>query len=96
MKVVLFCGGLGTCLKEIGGEIPKYDGDLGSPNIFVPLEETICKRKVQNILRFFRTQAENNWFTEETFLSMLRLRGIESNASSKYAEAFYGRKLVLA
>jgi len=77
-------------------EIPKYDGDLGSPNIFIPLEEAICQRKVRNILRFFRTQAENNWFTEETFLSLLRLRGIESNAPPKYAEAFYGRKLVLA
>jgi LmbE family N-acetylglucosaminyl deacetylase len=76
-------------------EIPKYDGDLGSPNFFVHLDETICRRKVQHILSMFKTQAENQWFTEDTFQSILRLRGIESNAPAKYAEAFYSRKIVL-
>ncbi len=76
-------------------EIPKYDGDLGSPNFFVHLDETICKTKMKHIISFFKTQADNHWFTEETFQSILRLRGIESNAPTKYAEAFYGRKMVL-
>jgi len=76
-------------------EIPKYDGDLGSPNFFIHLNEPICHRKIQYILDSFRTQLEKPWFTEETFLSILRLRGIESNSPSKYAEAFYSRKMVL-
>jgi len=76
-------------------EIPKYDGDFGKPNVFVQLDEAICRKKVQHILNNFETQAENHWFTEETFLSILRLRGIESNSPSGYAEAFYSRKIVL-
>jgi LmbE family N-acetylglucosaminyl deacetylase len=76
-------------------EIPKYDGDLGSPNVYVHLDEEICKRKTRHILHHFKTQADNHWFAEETFLSVARLRGIESNAPSKYAEAFYGRKVVV-
>lgn len=77
-------------------EIPKYDGDLGRPNCFVPLEESICQRKVQTILEVFETQKKRQWFTEDTFLSLMRLRGVESNAPSRYAEAFYCRKWVLA
>jgi LmbE family N-acetylglucosaminyl deacetylase len=76
-------------------EIPKYDGDLGSPNCYVHLDETICKRKVQYILDTFATQREKQWFTAETFFSILRLRGIESNAPTNYAEAFYCRKALL-
>jgi len=75
-------------------EIPKYDGDLGTPNFFVHLNESICRQKVQNIIRNFKSQKENHWFSEEIFLSILRLRGIESNSSSRYAEAFYCRKMV--
>jgi LmbE family N-acetylglucosaminyl deacetylase len=75
-------------------EIPKYDGDLGSPNFFVHLDEGICKNKTNYILDSFQSQKEKHWFTEETFLSILRLRGIESNAPGKYAEGFYCRKLV--
>jgi LmbE family N-acetylglucosaminyl deacetylase len=77
-------------------EIPKYDGDLGAPNLFVPLEETICRTKIQYILESFHTQREKSWFSEDTFSSILRLRGIESNAPGKYAEAFYCRKMVLS
>jgi LmbE family N-acetylglucosaminyl deacetylase len=77
-------------------EIPKYDGDIGVPNLFVHLDESICGRKVQYILESFKTQAEKNWFSEDAFFSMLRLRGIESNAPNKYAEAFYCRKISLA
>jgi len=76
-------------------EIPKYDGDLGTPNCFVLLDETVCRRKAEHILTHFRSQRERHWFTEDTFLSMLRLRGVESAAPGKYAEAFYVRKLVL-
>ena len=75
-------------------EIPKYDGDLGIPNFFVHLEPSICHTKSRFILDSFPSQVEKQWFTEETFLSILRLRGIESNAPGKYAEAFYCRKVV--
>ncbi|MEH1914155.1 PIG-L deacetylase family protein [Nostoc sp.] len=74
-------------------EIPKYDGDLGIPNFFVHLNETLCHRKIQYILDAFATQNNKQWFTEETFRSILRIRGIESNSPSKYAEAFYCRKI---
>jgi LmbE family N-acetylglucosaminyl deacetylase len=75
-------------------EIPKYDGDLGIPNIFVHLDEGICKRKVSHLMEYFSTQSGKGWFTEDTFWAMMRLRGVESNAPDKYAEAFYCRKLV--
>lgn len=75
-------------------EVPKYDGDLGTPNLFVHLKKPICQRKIRYIFDIFKTQKEKQWFTEETFWSLLRLRGIESNAPSKYAEAFYCRKIV--
>ncbi|PHM10611.1 PIG-L deacetylase family protein [Nostoc sp. 'Peltigera malacea cyanobiont' DB3992] len=74
-------------------EIPKYDGDLGIPNFFVHLNETLCRRKIQYILDAFATQNNKQWFTEETFRAILRIRGIESNSPSKYAEAFYCRKI---
>jgi LmbE family N-acetylglucosaminyl deacetylase len=76
-------------------EVPKYDGDLGSANFFVHLDESLCRRKIQTILNVFKTQKDKHWFTEDTFYSTLRLRGIESNSPRRYAEAFYCRKLVL-
>jgi LmbE family N-acetylglucosaminyl deacetylase len=75
-------------------EIPKYDGDLGSPNFFVHLDEDQCRRKVRCIIDSFQTQQNRQWFTEDTFLSLLRLRGIESAAPGGYAEAFFCRKAV--
>ena len=75
-------------------EIPKYDGDLGQPNVFVPLNKVLCFKKIENILKCFKTQKSNHWFTQDTFLSTLRIRGLESNAPQKYAEGFYCRKLV--
>lgn len=75
-------------------EIPKYDGDLGAPNFFVHLDAALCKRKVDNILQCFGSQGARSWFSEDTFYAMLRLRGLESNAPQKYAEAFYCRKMV--
>jgi len=77
-------------------EIPKYDGDLGAPNVFVPLNETVCGTKIRLILKYFKSQAGNRWFTEDTFRAIMRLRGIESNAPAGYAEAFYSRKLILS
>jgi LmbE family N-acetylglucosaminyl deacetylase len=76
-------------------EVPKYDGDFGSPNFFVHLSEEIAAQKVGAILRHFSTQHDRRWFTEDLFLASLRLRGMESNAPSQRAEAFYCRKLVL-
>lgn len=75
-------------------EIPKYDGDLGSPNVFFPLSEEICGRKIRYIREVFETQREKAWFTEDTFRAILRLRGVECAAPGKYAEAFYCRKAV--
>ncbi len=75
-------------------EIPKYDGDLGNPNFFVHLEQKNCLDKINYIIDSFPSQNNKQWFTEETFLSILRLRGVESNAPNKYAEAFYCRKVV--
>jgi len=77
-------------------EIPKYDGDLGAPNVFVPLEERICASKIRNIMHSFRSQREKQWFDEQTFMAVLRLRGMEANSQTRFAEAFYCRKVVLA
>ncbi len=77
-------------------EIPKYDGDFGSPNVFVDLEESLCRRKVQTILDVFRTQVGRHWFEEDLFMAALRLRGMECGAAAKYAEGFYCRKGVLS
>ena len=76
-------------------EIPKYDADLRSPNFFVPLSAAICSRKVKWLMRYFGTQRSKQWFSEDLFLGLLRLRGIESNASTRFAEGFYCRKMVL-
>lgn len=75
-------------------EIPKYDGDLGNPNFFVHLDRAICQKKINYLLNSFESQKNKHWFTEETFMSILRLRGVEANAPEKYAEAFYCRKIV--
>jgi LmbE family N-acetylglucosaminyl deacetylase len=73
-------------------EIPKYDGDLGSPNFFFGLPDSLCHKKIHNVLSCFQSQRGKKWFTEETFRATLRLRGIESNAPEGYAEGFYCRK----
>lgn len=76
-------------------EIPKYDGDLGQPNCFVSLEAEIFQEKVRCIMDVFQSQHSKKWFREDTFLSLMRLRGMECNSASGYAEAFYCRKIVL-
>jgi LmbE family N-acetylglucosaminyl deacetylase len=73
-------------------EIPKYDGDLGTPNFYVELNRSTCETKIQHLMDCFGTQKDKRWFTEDTFRSMLRLRGMECRASEHNAEAFYCRK----
>lgn len=76
-------------------EIPKYDGDLGRPSVYVPLERELYQNKVRYIMDAFQSQRTKRWFEESTFLSLMRLRGMECNSFSGYAEAFYCHKLVL-
>jgi LmbE family N-acetylglucosaminyl deacetylase len=76
-------------------EIPKFDGDMGRPNTFFPLEEWAYRQKVSSLSAIFESQRTKPWFSSETFLGLMRLRGMESNAPSGYAEAFYARKIVL-
>jgi len=76
-------------------EIPKYDGDLGSPNMFFHLQKSICEAKVQHLLKNFQSQTGRFWFTSETFMALLRLRGVESRSPLGYAEGFYCRKLAI-
>ena len=76
-------------------EIPKYDGDLGTSNCFVPLDGDTCARKIKTICDVFQSESNKAWLTEDTFWALLRLRGVECAAPDKYAEAFYCRKLVL-
>jgi LmbE family N-acetylglucosaminyl deacetylase len=76
-------------------EIPKYEGDLGQPNCYVPLTRAQAQRKIEIIVRHYRSQATRTWFKPETFEALMRLRGIECNAPEGYAEAFHVRKFVL-
>ncbi len=76
-------------------EIPKYDGDLGVPNAFVPLTPVLARRKARYLQQVFASQRSKTWFTDDTFLGLMRLRGIECGAPGGYAEAFYARKLRL-
>ena len=76
-------------------EVVKYDGDLGQPNFFVHLSEKNIERKINLITGIFISQQNKPWFGEDTFKSIMRIRGVESNAPEKYAEAFYVRKLII-
>jgi LmbE family N-acetylglucosaminyl deacetylase len=76
-------------------EIPKYEGDLGHPNLFVTLDRSRCERKIELLMEAFQSQRDHRWFTEDTFWSLLRLRGLESNSPTTYAEAFHARKLAI-
>jgi LmbE family N-acetylglucosaminyl deacetylase len=77
-------------------EVPKYDGDMSAPNAFVPLPEGLSRRKIDHLMSHFGSQHSKRWFQEELFSSLLRLRGMECNSPSSYAEAFFCRKAVLA
>jgi LmbE family N-acetylglucosaminyl deacetylase len=76
-------------------EIPKYDGDLGNPNLFFPISEDLAREKVQLIRDAYPSQGERHWFDEQLFLGLMRVRGMEGRAPSGYAEAFTCRKLSL-
>lgn len=76
-------------------EIPKFDGDLGQPNLFTPLSIETVDRKIAHLLEAFPSQRDRSWFSADTFRAVLRLRGIESNAPSGFAEGFTARKLTL-
>ncbi len=77
-------------------EIPKYDADLRSPNVFVALTEEVAHRKVEALLAGFPSQRSKHWFTEDLFLGLMRLRGMESNSPTRFAEGFRCRKLLFA
>lgn len=74
-------------------EIPKWDGDLGSPNTFIEIEETVAQEKIATLQSVYNSQKDKRWFTDDLFHSLLRLRGMECNSPSQLAEAFYSRKL---
>jgi LmbE family N-acetylglucosaminyl deacetylase len=76
-------------------EIPKFDGDLGVPNCFAPIPKSTARRKAILLNRMFGTQRDKHWFTDETFMGLMRLRGMECRSETGYAEAFYARKTVL-
>jgi LmbE family N-acetylglucosaminyl deacetylase len=76
-------------------EILKYDGDLGRPNLFIPLSEQLCARKVELLLKHFKTQTAKHWFTGDSFEAMHRIRGIECASATGRAEAFFCRKIVV-
>jgi LmbE family N-acetylglucosaminyl deacetylase len=81
------------CILEY--EIPKWDGDMGQPNLYVPISAVALKRKVDLLMAHFGSQRSKQWFDSETFLGLARLRGMECRAPERYAEAFVGPKLML-
>lgn len=76
-------------------EIPKYDGDLSRPNVYIPLPDDIARQKVELLMSCFATQRSKHWFDEEVFYGLMRLRGMEATKRTRYAEAFHGHKLTL-
>lgn len=74
-------------------EIPKFDGDLAVPNVYVPLSRAEMQAKCDMLMACFPSQQTRAWFTPETFSALARLRGIECQAPEGYAEAFFGRKM---
>ena len=81
------------CILEY--EIPKWDGDMSQPNLYVPISASVLKRKIDLLITHFGSQRSKQWFDAETFLGLARLRGIECRAPERYAEAFVSRKSVL-
>ena len=76
-------------------EIPKYEGDLGKPNFFVPFSRAVADKKVDLLMRHFATQGARSWFRPDTFQGLMSIRGIERNAPEGKAEAFHVRKMVI-
>jgi LmbE family N-acetylglucosaminyl deacetylase len=82
------------CILEY--EVPKWDGDLGRPNFYVPISPSTLKRKIDLLMMHFESQRYKHWFSPELFSGLARLRGMECNAPEKYAEAFFAPKLILS
>lgn len=82
------------CILEY--EIPKWDGDIGQPNFYMPVSASALQRKIDLLMSHFGSQRSKGWFDAETFLGLARLRGMECRAPERYAEAFFARKLLLA
>ena len=76
-------------------EIPKWDGDLRTPNVYFPLSSAAAQHKIELLMRHFATQRSRDWFTADTFQALMRLRGLEARAAAGLAEGFYARKLLL-
>lgn len=81
------------CILEY--EIPKWDGDIGRPNLYMPVSENALQRKIDLLISHFGSQRSKQWFDAETFSGLARLRGMECRAPERYAEAFFARKLSL-
>ncbi|HEY7224973.1 MAG TPA: PIG-L family deacetylase [Micromonosporaceae bacterium] len=77
----------------VGYEIPKWDGDLGRPNVYLPLTDEVARRKAELLNTSFPSQKHHDWWDDEVFLGLARLRGMECR--SRYAEAFFCTKAVL-
>jgi LmbE family N-acetylglucosaminyl deacetylase len=77
-------------------EIPKYEGDLAHPNVYVPIAEDHLARKIEMLMECFPSQRSRQWFDADLFRGHLRLRGVECNSPTRYAEAFHGRKLIFS
>lgn len=75
-------------------EIPKYEGDLGHPNMFVTLDETLCERKLTGLFQCFTSQTNKPWFSHDTFQGLMRIRGLECHSPGRFAEAYTCRKAV--
>jgi LmbE family N-acetylglucosaminyl deacetylase len=82
------------CILEY--EVPKWDGDIGQPNVYMPVPESALQRKIDLLMAHFGSQRSKQWFEPETFRALARLRGMECRAPEGYAEAYFGRKLNLA
>ena len=82
------------CILEY--EIPKWDGDIGQPNLYMPDFSGALQRKIDLLISHFGSQRSKQWFDAETFLGLARLRGMECRAPERYAEAFFARKIVLS
>jgi LmbE family N-acetylglucosaminyl deacetylase len=76
-------------------EIIKLDGDLGNPNLYVPLDAATVRRKMRLVTESFSSQRDKRWFSEDVFRGLMRVRGVEAGSDSGYAEAFYARKLLI-
>jgi LmbE family N-acetylglucosaminyl deacetylase len=81
------------CILEY--EIPKWDGDMGQPNVYVPISAHIVEHKIDLLTKHFGTQRSKHWFDADTFRGLARLRGMECRAPERFAEAFFARKLIV-